>query len=74
MLTDLDTTILGIEAQQWRFVGAKLQRIRDTGLSPTGYYQRLNTLLDTPEALAHDPVTVARLRRWRATNRARIAS
>lgn len=65
--------ILAFERRWWRQAGAKEQAIRDTfGLSPTRYYQLLNRLLDRPEALAYDPVLVARLRRlrsWRAGTR-----
>lgn len=46
--------------------GAKEQAIRDRlDMGATRYYQLLNTLIDRPAALAHDPVTVGRLRRLR---------
>ena len=32
-------------------------------MTPINYYQKLNTLLDKPEALAEDPALVRRLRR-----------
>ncbi|MFE6849509.1 DUF3263 domain-containing protein, partial [Streptomyces sp. NPDC057674] len=52
--------------------GAKERAVRETlGLSPTRYYQLLNALLDDPRALAHDPVTVNRLRRVREEKRRR---
>ena len=35
-------------------------------LPPTRYYQILNELIDTPEALRFDPVLIKRLRRQRA--------
>jgi hypothetical protein len=68
--------ILEFERQWWRYAGAKEQAIRDKfGISPTHYYQVLNALLDTPAALAADPVTVGRLRRLRdAHRRSRPAS
>jgi len=67
-LADRDREILAFERHWWRHAGAKEQAIRDAfGLSPTRYYQLLNRLLDEPEALAHDPVLVARLRRLRAS-------
>jgi len=60
--------ILAFEKRWWRQAGSKEQAIRDTfGLSATRYYQLLNTLLDNPLALAHDPVVVQRLRRLRAS-------
>lgn len=67
---DLDKAILGIESTFYRFEGAKHEAIREqTGLSPTGYYQRLNQIIDTPEALEHDPVTVRRLLNKRQAHR-----
>jgi hypothetical protein len=60
--------ILAFERKWWKHAGSKEQAIRETfGLSSTRYYQVLNSLLDTPAALAHDPVLVARLRRLRAS-------
>jgi len=65
-LTDRDRDILTFERQWWKHAGAKDTAIRDLfGLTPTRYYQQLLQLLDRPEALAHDPVTVGRLRRLR---------
>lgn len=67
-LTDLEQRMLAFERRWWRRAGAKEQAIRDTfGLSATRYYQLLNRLLEEPEALAHDPVLVSRLRRLRAS-------
>lgn len=67
-LTEQQRAILAFERQWWRHAGAKEQAIRDTfQLSATRYYQLLNALLDEPDALAHDPVLVNRLRRLRAT-------
>jgi hypothetical protein len=66
-LTRQERDILAFERQWWRYAGAKEQAIRDLfDLSATRYYQVLNGLLDRPEALAFDPVTVQRLRRLRA--------
>jgi hypothetical protein len=39
------------------------------GLSAARYYQRLNQLIDRPEALAYDPMLVQRLRRLREARR-----
>ena len=66
-LADRDREILAFEHQWWRRVGAKEQAIRETfAMSATRYYQLLNALIDTPEALAAEPVLVRRLRRQRA--------
>jgi Protein of unknown function (DUF3263) len=66
-LSERDMRILAFERSWWREPGAKEQAIADTlGLSPTRYYQLLNDLIDTGEALRFDPVLVKRLRRQRA--------
>ncbi|SFE13030.1 DUF3263 domain-containing protein [Blastococcus tunisiensis] len=58
--------MLTFERQWWRRPGAKETAIRDRfGVTPTRYYQVLNTLVDRPDALAADPVLVRRLRRLR---------
>lgn len=66
-LSDLDEAILAMERQFWKTSGAKEEAIRDQlGMTPIRYYQRLNQLITREAALAHDPVTVNRLRRIRA--------
>ena len=60
--------ILAFERQWWKYAGAKEQAIRELfDMSTTRYYQVLNTLIDTPAALAADPMLVKRLRRLRAS-------
>ncbi|WP_277742059.1 DUF3263 domain-containing protein [Streptomyces sp. LX-29] len=71
-LSERDRALLAVERRGWPGPGAKERAIRERlGLSPTRYYQLLNALLDDPRALAHDPVTVNRLRRVREERRAR---
>ncbi|MER7814978.1 DUF3263 domain-containing protein [Streptomyces sp. NPDC096153] len=71
-LSGRDRAVLAFERASWSGPGAKERAIReDLGISPTRYYQLLNALLDDPRALAHDPVTVNRLRRVREAQRAR---
>ena len=74
-LSERDRDILGFERQWWKYAGAKEQAVRDKfDMSATRYYQVLNALIDRPEALAHDPLLVRRLRRLRAARqRARSA-
>ncbi|MFD6135049.1 DUF3263 domain-containing protein [Isoptericola sp. NPDC056618] len=74
-LSDRDREILAFERQWWKYAGAKEQAVRELfGLSATRYYQVLNALIDSPAALAHDPMLVKRLRRMRSTRqRARSA-
>ena len=71
-LPERDAEILTFERQWWKYAGAKEQAIRDLfAMSATRYYQILNTLIDRPEALAHDPMLVKRLRRMRSSRMAR---
>ena len=74
-LSERDQAVLDFERQWWKYAGAKEQAVREKfGMSSTRYYQVLNALIDRPEALAHDPLLVRRLRRLRATRqRARSA-
>ena len=70
-----DREILAFERQWWKYAGAKEQAIKELfDMSSTRYYQVLNALIDTPEALEADPMLVKRLRRLRASRqRARSA-
>ena len=74
-LSDRDREVLAFERQWWKYAGAKEQAVRDLfDMSATRYYQVLNALIDSPAALAHDPMLVKRLRRMRASRqRARTA-
>lgn len=66
-LSQRDAEILEFERHWWKFAGAKEQAVREKfDMSSTRYYQVLNVLIDQPEALAHDPLLVRRLRRLRA--------
>lgn len=75
-LSDRDRGILEFERQWWKFAGAKEQAIRELfDMSTTRYYQVINTLIDTPEAMEFDPMLVKRLRRMRESRQqARSAS
>ncbi|MCP9958429.1 MULTISPECIES: DUF3263 domain-containing protein [Streptomyces] len=71
-LGDRERAVLAMERRAWPGPGAKERAIREQlDLSPVRYYQLLNALLDDERALAHDPVTVNRLRRLRAARDAR---
>jgi len=62
--------LLDFERGWWRRSGPKERRIRERfGFSATRYHQLLNRVIDLPEALAHDPMLVLRLRRLRETRR-----
>lgn len=74
-LSERDQQILAFERQWWKYAGAKEQAVRELfEMSATRYYQVLNALIDSPAALAHDPMLIKRLRRMRASRqRARTA-
>ena len=74
-LTERERELLAFERQWWKYAGAKEQAIKELfDMSATRYYQVLNALIDTQEALEADPMLVKRLRRMRQTRqRARSA-
>src|ERR1700760_3334109 len=73
-LSERDMRVLAFERGTWRTVGAKEQAIAEVlGITATRYYQLLNELIDSPDALKFDPVLVKRLRAQRA-RRQRIRS
>ncbi|MDC2959697.1 MULTISPECIES: DUF3263 domain-containing protein [Streptomyces] len=69
-LGERERAVLALERRGFPGPGAKERAIREElGLAPVRYYQLLNALLDDERALAHDPVTVNRLRRVRERRR-----
>ena len=59
--------ILNFEKQWWKYAAVKESQIRERfDMTAVRYYQVLNQIIDLPEALAHDPLLVRRLRRIRA--------
>jgi hypothetical protein len=69
-LSERDAAILDLERSAWTLPGRKEALVRERlGLSPTTYYKLLAALLDDPDALAHDPLVVRRLRRVRDQRR-----
>ncbi|MGW8484546.1 DUF3263 domain-containing protein [Microbacterium sp. NPDC055903] len=65
-LTDRDRAILALEVAWPRHTGAKEEEIRARlGMSAARYYQLLWRLVETEQALEHDPLLVRRLRRIR---------
>ena len=64
--------ILAIEQHAWRTPGAKAEAILDRlDITVTRYYQLLNEMIDTPEALRSAPALVNQLRERRARRLAR---
>jgi len=69
-LCDRDRAILDFERSWWTLPGPKEAAIKERlDLSPTRYYQLLTELVDSPEALACDPLLIRRLRRLREHRR-----
>jgi hypothetical protein len=73
MAEDLDRRsleILEFERSWWKLPGRKERAIRERfGLSAARYYQLLNRLIESPEALRVDPMLVKRLQRLRTERR-----
>jgi hypothetical protein len=69
-LTEHEQAVLDFERSWWTVDGVKEVLIEERlGLTSSRYYQVLNELLDRPDALAHDPLVVRRLRRLRDRKR-----
>src|SRR5438270_10357863 len=69
-LSDRERAILDFERTWWAEPGPKELAIRDRfQLSATRYYQVLNALLESQEAIEYDPLVVRRLRRLRDRRR-----
>jgi hypothetical protein len=69
-LSPRDREILDFERCWWTQRGPKQHAIRERlGISGTRFYRLLNDLLDDPDALAYDPLTVKRGRRMREQRR-----
>lgn len=70
-LTDEQKAMLDFERAWWKYAGAREDAIRKRfDCSTVVYAQRLNAVLDLPEAAAYDPLGVRRLRRLRSARRA----
>ncbi|HSL11111.1 MAG TPA: DUF3263 domain-containing protein [Actinomycetota bacterium] len=71
-LDDRTRAILDFEREAWKLDVAKDRAIRERfGFSSTRYQQLLHRAIDTPAALAYDPMLVRRLRRIREDRRRR---
>lgn len=69
-LDDRSREILDFEREGWKLTIAKERAIRERfGFSAARYHQLLHRTIDTPAALAYDPMLVRRLRRLREARR-----
>jgi Protein of unknown function (DUF3263) len=65
-LTARDQSIIDFEREWCVLPGRKTTAIRDRfGMSTSSYYRELRRLLERPDALSYDPLTVKRLQRRR---------
>ena len=69
-LSERERAILDFERGWWTEDGVKDSMLRERfSCSADDYYNELNRLLDTDEALAYDPLVVRRLQRARERRR-----
>ncbi len=62
MLSTEEEAVLEFESSWWLEPGPKDQAIEfSLGLTAAGYYEALLALVDRPEAMRHDPLTVKRV-------------
>jgi predicted RNA polymerase sigma factor len=72
-LSEEDRAILDLAGKHWRYPGAYDEQKRGLCGTAVRFDQLLAALLDRPEALAYDPLTVKRLQRIRARRRLRAS-
>jgi Protein of unknown function (DUF3263) len=71
-LDERSRAILEFERGSWQLEVPKERAIRERfGFSAARYHQLLHRIIDTPSALAYDPMLVRRLRRIREIRRRR---
>lgn len=69
-LTERERSIIDFERTWWTFDGTKEELIRiRLDCTPEDFALELGALTDSPDALAHDPLVIHRLRRQRDRSR-----
>jgi len=69
-LSERERAMLAFERRWWRYGATRASAARQRfGLGPGEYGAIVTALLDRPQALAHDPVLVRRLRRIQSARR-----
>ena len=70
-LTDTELAMLELERSWFTYAATKDEAISERfGMTTTDYYRALNALINRPDAMAADPLTVRRLLRMRDRRRA----
>jgi hypothetical protein len=71
MLNDREKELLQIAGAHYKYPGAREAHVRERfGIGPTAFYVEVNQIINRPDALEHDPLTVKRLLRLRDRRRA----
>jgi len=71
MLSQRDKMVLDFERSWWMLPGPKDRAIREhLGVSAGNYYKTLRRLVDEPQALDYDPLTIRRLQRMKSARSA----
>ena len=62
-LTEHESAVLDLEREAWKLSGRKENEGYHArfAISASSYYRALHTLIERPEAMAYDPLTVLRL-------------
>ncbi len=69
-LTDQERALLDFERAAWQLSERKNTAIRaQLSMAPSTYYRALHTLIERPDALEYDPLTVMRIRKRRGLAR-----
>jgi hypothetical protein len=69
-LTERERAVIDFERTWWALDGSRDVLIRDRfDCTPEAFALELDALVDSPDALAHDPLVVRRLRRHRDRRR-----
>lgn len=69
-LTDQECALLDFERGAWQLSERKNTAIRTRlSMAPSTYYRALHALIERPDALEYDPLTVMRIRKRRGLAR-----
>ena len=73
MLSERDRAVLDFERSWWLLPGPKDRAIEEhLGMSAARFYTVLRTLLDEPDAMNYDPLTIRRLQKVRSARQRRL--
>lgn len=74
MLSERERAVLDFERSWWLLPGPKDRAIQEhLGMSAARFYQVLRALMDHPEAMKYDPLTIRRLHKIRSATRRQVS-